>query len=190
MKELTLPPELSCEIREIYDSMVAAGPDILDHVWGLTLLHDACTWDSWAPFEFCLRWKRPLNRNNWGMQYSFIPYWEQTIVKLPREELYASFYIEEPASRVICIFYNDTDWEGELRIPLDWEKLKLGSPDGVEVENVAHHHVKLEEKATNYKLNRYSFTENTNEYARIEDGAVVFPMTGYNYRMLVLQRKP
>ena len=28
MKELTLPPELSCEIREIYDSMVTAYDEV------------------------------------------------------------------------------------------------------------------------------------------------------------------
>ncbi len=173
-----------------YDAMIAAGPDIVDHIWGQTLLHDACTWDAYAPFEFAMRWKRPLNRHNWGMHYRFIPYWEQTAAKLPREELYASFYVEEPASRVIAIFYNDTDWSGELRIPLDWEQLKLGGPAGVEIENAAHHHVKLEHKHAISKLNRYSFSNNTNEYARIEAGSVIFPMTGYNYRMLVLQRKP
>ena len=39
MKELTLPPELSCEIREIYDSMVAAYDEVAGAV---TLTCDGC----------------------------------------------------------------------------------------------------------------------------------------------------
>ncbi|MDX9835226.1 MAG: hypothetical protein RBT36_08445 [Desulfobulbus sp.] len=39
MKELTLPPELSCEIREIYDSMVS---DYDEVAHGVTLSCDGC----------------------------------------------------------------------------------------------------------------------------------------------------
>ena len=73
MKELTLPPELSCEIREIYDSMVTAYDEVARAV---TLTCDGCpdnccdsyflhyTYREWASLRMGLRalGDEPLDR--------------------------------------------------------------------------------------------------------------------------------
>ena len=35
----------------------------------------------------------------------------------------------------------------------------------------------------------FVYEEDPDEYARIEDGYLLFPMTGWNYRMIVLYRQ-
>jgi len=85
-----------------YESMRKAGPDILDHIFGQTLLHDSTLWYSYGPWEYWLRVERALDRNGWGPEYRMIPYWEQSIVKMP-DQMYATFYKNDFIDKAICI---------------------------------------------------------------------------------------
>ena len=58
------------------------------------------------------------------------------------------------------------------------------------MENAAHSIIKTVKKHRDWRQGEYAFEANPKEYARIDGDAIVFPMTGYNYRMIVLYRTP
>jgi len=98
-----------------------------------------------------------------------------------------------PPHKAILILYNNTDWKGELRLKPVWTKLGFDSPEGLQVENAVHRTGMRIEKAKNEKgeyVEKAVFFERPEEYAKIEDGELLFPMTKFNYRMIVISRGP
>jgi hypothetical protein len=191
-----------------------------DHITGLVLLHDAYYWNSYVSGIAFERAANALRRVDFSDAYKMIPYWEQQVAKLP-EKMYASFFVRPapggtagtpidsagyyyktiagPADTVIAIFCNESDWQGEMRVPVDWKALGFAGPAGISAENAVHAYgfpLKITEgvktKETDpRKVRDYEreFTRLPEEYARIEGGALVFPMTPWNFRMIVLQRR-
>ena len=51
-----------------------------------------------------------------------IPYWNQTIVKLP-EKVYGTFYVHDSSKRVLLVLLNNNDDDRKLRLPLDWQRV-------------------------------------------------------------------
>ncbi|MCM8761907.1 MAG: DUF6067 family protein [Candidatus Omnitrophica bacterium] len=101
-------------------------------------------------------------------------------------------YLETLEDRAILIVYNESGYEGEVRIKVDWGKLGLGSPDRLKVENAVHSTGFRLEKRKDEKGNEYEeavFFPRSEEYAKIEGDEVVFPITKYNYRMIVIEKK-
>jgi hypothetical protein len=93
--------------------------------------------------------------------------------------------------KTIMIIYNNTEWEGVMRLKPDWDKLGLGSPETLTAENAVHSTGFRLEKTTNEKgeeIEKGVFFERPEEYARIENGELVFPMTKFNYRMIVISK--
>ncbi|MDD5706153.1 MAG: DUF6067 family protein [Kiritimatiellae bacterium] len=146
--------------------------------------------------------------------YTFVPYWEQKVVTPPFPEFYATFYTfkhqdsqwlpmkafslfhgmtaEQKAAyrKAICIFYNHSDYQGEMRLKVDWKALGFNGPEGVTAENAVHSIGFAVETTKNDKgedVHKAVFPPNAKETARIEGDEVVFPMTKWNYRMIVLQ---
>jgi len=188
------------------------GPDkIVDYLHGLCLLHDvdAVGWifSSPAREKVVERTIRALRQHRlYSPSYQFVPYWEQHFVEKPFEEFYASFYIRKPVQfqfsrfwmvydpfdtdpkpkKVVAIFFNNSDYNGILRLKLDWKALGFDSPDGLKVENAVHSTgFKVENPGT--KNEKGVFFPKPDEFARIEDGKLVFPIMEWNYRMIVLE---
>jgi len=193
---------------------------LAEHAQSIKMLHDSSQFYEryMTTGEYNNRLKNALLKHGWGSDYLMIPYWDQEIAPLP-ENLYASFYVKpakdsprpktfdtagyylrtmgnSSAEKVICIFSNESDWEGEMRVKPDWKKLGFASPEGLAVENAVHRvRVKyLNPEARNsddvdLPEGWFEYEEDPGEYARIENGELVFPMTKWNYRMIVLERK-
>lgn len=198
------------------------GPSIAQHMQSIAILHDS-SFHLWAysfPNEHTAPFKNALIRHNWGQQYIMIPYWDQKIVEMP-ENMYATFYVdpgdgakpktvdstgyycrsvENTPKKIICIFSNEGDYKGEVRIKPDWAKLGLKSLEGVTAENAVHRFkVKYLDPAWTeggtieddgfIKDEQYELVEDPGEYAKIENRELVFPMTDWNYRMIVMEKK-
>ncbi len=192
----------------------AAGcENVIDHLHGLCLLHDvpAVGWQIEGEREkVCERTYRAVERHRLSSPaYRFVPYWRQDIVQLPRPEIHASFYIlQEPwkiekgrdwafyaekqdtpvPKKAVMIVYNDSDFKGEMHLNPDWKKMGFDSTDGLLVENAVHSTGFRIEKARNDKgeeVDKAVFFPRPDETARIENGGIAFPMTPFNYRMIV-----
>jgi hypothetical protein len=141
----------------------------------------------------------------------FIPYWEQAVTKLDRPEFYASFYVKEPIKptghygmgkyayysnyetgldgihQAVLVLYNHGDYEGPVRLQIDWKQLGFDDWQQVKAINAVH--------ATGFRVKDWDapkkeaelYDKSAEEYARIEDGELVFPISEYNYRMIILQ---
>jgi hypothetical protein len=97
-----------------------------------------------------------------------------------------------PPKKAIMIVYNNTEWEGKMRLKPDWKKLGFDSPEGLKVENAVHSRGFRVEKTTNEKgqeIEKGVFFERPEEYAKIENGELVFPMTKWDYRMIVIEKE-
>jgi len=143
----------------------------------------------------------------------FIPYWEQKITKLERPEHYVSFYVKQPVRpyghgkwrklayysnydtgldgihQAVVVFYNHGTHEGPVSLALDWKQLGFADWRQVKAINAVHStgfRVKDWNVAPS-KIEAELYDNATAEYARIADGTLEFPITGYNYRMIVLQ---
>ena len=135
-----------------------------------------------------------------------IPYWQQKIVEAPFKDFYATFYVDSarqeedsidasgfyykdvkgPALKVICIFCNESDFSGEVRLKLDWKKIGFESADKVQAENAVH---SFDIRFKDVTKDDFEYVSNPAETALIENGELKFPITGWNYRMIVLQKK-
>ena len=122
--------------------------------------------------------------------YKYLPRYIQ--MQIPDEMEKERKYIETLEDRAILIVYNESDYEGEVRLKVDWGKLGLGGADTLKVENAVHSTGFRLEKRKDEKGQEYEeavFFPRPEEYARIEGDEVVFPITRYNYRMIVIEKK-
>jgi hypothetical protein len=168
-----------------YDGMRKAGPYMVDHIIGMTLLHDCTLWASYAPHEYWVRVERALEKVGFGPNFKMKPYWEQTICQLP-ENQFVTFYVNDFTDTAIGIFYNDSTAKGEQRVKLDWAKLGYADLSRVIVKNTGH-------ELTTYKHGnpniwhdyQCDYRPNPAFYARIEDGELVMPLMPYDYQMVI-----
>ncbi|MGA2618240.1 MAG: glycoside hydrolase domain-containing protein [Thermoguttaceae bacterium] len=104
------------------------------------------------------------------------------------EEARAELMAMKPKAFVIV--YNDTAWEGTLRLRVDWDKLGLGKPESLKATNAVHSTGFRVENANGAKgemIEKAVFFSRPQEYAKIEQGELVMPMTKFNYRMIVIE---
>ena len=87
---------------------------------------------------------------------------------------------------MICIFCNESDFAGEMHLKLDWKKIGFESAEEVVAENAVH---AFDVHFNDPKNGGFEYVSNPKETARIEDGELKFPMTPWNYRMIVLRKK-
>ncbi|MDD5707033.1 MAG: hypothetical protein PHR35_14005, partial [Kiritimatiellae bacterium] len=95
--------------------------------------------------------------------------------------------------KTVMLVYNHSDWAGELRLKPDWKKIGLGAPADLMVENAVHRTGIRMEKTKDREgkeTEQPVFFDRPAEYARIEGEDLVFPMTKWSYRMIVLEKKP
>jgi len=161
-------------------------------------------------------WDAVEKQNLFTPFYRFVPYWEQKVVKEPFKDFYSSFYFfrhedvdalpmkgfsmfkdltpeqQKAYRKVVCIFYNHSDFEGEMRLKPDWKALGFDGPQGVTALNAVHStgfrlDTKKDDKGQDVQV--AAFPPVPEETARIEGDEVIFPMTPWNYRMIVLEEK-
>jgi hypothetical protein len=155
-----------------------------------------------------------LNRYHYHSPFNrFVGYWEQDITTLDRPEFFASFFIKQPVGmaahygvtalrfyshydtglddthQAILILYNHGTYDGPVRLKLDWKKLGFDDWKNVKAINAVH--------STGFRVLDWEkpipelagelYDKSKEEYARIKDGMLEFPITEYNYRMIVLQ---
>jgi hypothetical protein len=95
--------------------------------------------------------------------------------------------------KAFLVVYNDSDWQGEVRLKVDWQQLGLGAPDTLQVTNALHRTGFRVEKARDKdgkEVEKGVYFERTEEFAKIENGELVFPMTKHNYRLIVIEQRP
>ncbi|MBI2190914.1 MAG: hypothetical protein HYU36_02880 [Planctomycetes bacterium] len=190
------------------------GPDVLvDHMAGLMLLHDtpvilAGGFGPWHCNDAARRDFEAIRRYElYGCGYRFVPYWRQDMVSGLRENQYASFYIRQPVPmspwhwglwtreetdetlphRAVGIFCNESDSRGEVSVQVNLEKLGFKPGMKVVASNAVH--------STGYRVEHLGTPEEKGVfYPKPEEAAALtlggelrFPMTEWNYRMIVLE---
>jgi hypothetical protein len=109
----------------------AVGSQPVDQLFGLVLLHDSTYWMAYGRgYEHTVE---VLQQVNFDDRYRMIPYWRQQVVPLP-ENVFATFYVDEPAHRVLVVLLNNTEENRTLRLKLDWSALGL-DPGRVKVDD-------------------------------------------------------
>jgi len=172
-----------------YDSMREAGPYMVDHIFGMTLLHDCTLWAAYAPHEYWVRVERALEKVGFGPNFKMHPYWEQTICQLPQNQ-FATFYVNDFTDVVIGIFYNDSTAEGEQRVELDWAELGYADLSRVSVKNTGHELTKYQHGNPAIWFDyQCDFRPNPAYYARIEDRELVMPLMPYDYQMVIFEKE-
>jgi len=142
-----------------------------------------------------------------------VAYWRQDVVSMPSDDFYASFYIFEPfkkpgftngytklfgyhgdfeyrtdLKKVVCIFSNESDFNGPMRLKLDWKKLGFDSWKNLTVKNAVHSTGVRVENFGKEDQREVLFPKR-DEYAEIENGELVFPMSEWSFRMIVIERR-
>jgi hypothetical protein len=123
--------------------------------------------------------------------HEYLPLWIH--YENAREIEQARPQLEQMKDKAILIVYNDTAWEGEMRLKPDWTKLGLGAPETLKATNAVHSTgfrvEKTGEKDKDGKeIEKGVFFPRPEETAKIENGELVFPMTKFNYRMIVIEK--
>jgi len=81
---------------------------------------------------------------------------------------------------------NESDFSGELDLNIDWEKIGFESAADLAAENAVH---AFDIRFKDFKEEGFEYVSIPVETARIEEGRLKFPMTSWNYRMIVLEKK-
>jgi hypothetical protein len=169
-----------------YDRMREIGPYMVDHIFGMQLLHDASHWGSYAPWEYTVRLERALRRHNWGPNYQMTPYWHQQIVQMPQNQ-FATFYFDKFQRKAICIFYNDTAQSGEQRVTVDFARLGFRDPARLLVDNDGHEIATvLKAHPTIWSMDDCDFKPNPDYWVRLEGQTLHMPLKPYDYQMIVV----
>jgi hypothetical protein len=142
--------------------------DSAEYLLGLILIHDSTLWPAWIPPSTVKRWRHALREADFSDQYTFIPYWEQDVVDLRREQTYVSFYVDRERGRLLVVYLNHTDGSEPVRLDLDWEKLGL-DPAGATAKSLAHGYLG--------ERNR----------AGLDGGTLEFFCTPQDYRLIYVQ---
>jgi hypothetical protein len=191
------------------DINTPAGADATDHILGLTLLHDSSLWKAYMSSLASERFEEALRRHDWGANYKMIPYWEQQIVKAPKNMFVSLFVVPTetprtkavdsagsyyktlgvPAKKAILVICNESDFEGTVKLPVDWETLGFQSTEGLSVENAVHSTTLIKVHDEESGKETWKLGPNPDETASIAGGKLVFPMTPWNFRMIVLENK-
>ena len=74
------------------------GAQPVTHLYGLILLHDSGYWKAWGLKEGYRMVDEALRKCSFDDRYRMIPYWNQTLVRLP-EKAYATFYVDDRVKR-------------------------------------------------------------------------------------------
>jgi hypothetical protein len=161
------------------EEWAAVGSQPVDHLFGLVLLHDSGYWMAYGRgYEHTVE---VLRRCAFDERYEMIPYWEQRVVDLP-EGVFATFYRDPGAKRVILVLLNNNEENMNLRLALDWKALGFEDPGRVKVDDTwAARATPPQDPAKEADVPLCA------ALASIEDGRLVTPVGHANMRLLVLE---
>ena len=139
--------------------------------------------------------------------YRFVPYWHQDAATGLNDKQYVSWFVHEPIKvpdptcwkywtqeetdeslphRAVGIFCNESDWKGEMAVKVDLAKLGFKPGAKVKATNAVH--------STGYRVENPNtpqekgvFYPKPEETATLEGGILRFPMSEWNYRMIVIE---
>lgn len=140
------------------------GVQPVTHLYGLILLHDSTYWKAYGIQKGYEMVDAALAKYSFDERYQMIPYWSQQVVALP-EKVYATFYRDPQAQRVLMVLLNNNEEDLLLRLKLDWQALGFDDPTGLQVDDAVF-----------------------GEGARIEGGELVTPVGRANMRLLAISR--
>lgn len=138
------------------------GVQPVTHFYGLVLLHDSTYWKAYGNPEGYRLVDEALRKYQFDDRYRMVPYWSQKIVALP-ERVYATFYVDPGARRVLAVFLNNNEEDVLLRLDADWRALGFQGPDGLTVDDAVF-----------------------GRGARLEDGRLVVPVGRANMRLVAI----
>ncbi|MBI2191372.1 MAG: hypothetical protein HYU36_05255 [Planctomycetes bacterium] len=141
------------------------GVQPVTHLYGLILLHDGGYWKAYGNPQGYERVDGALRKYSFDERYRMIPYWRQKVVTLP-EKVFATFYRDDAAERVLVILLNNNENDLQLRLKLNWPELGFGDWRGLKVDDAV-------------------FLEG----ASIEDGELVTPIGCANMRLLAIEKQ-
>jgi hypothetical protein len=197
------------------DTVQKFGADVLeDHMAGLMLLHDCPVmfgggFSQWHANEPLVRTQDAIRKyelNSCG--YKFLPYWKDSTVSGLKENQYASFYVHQPLPinheywqfysrvetdtnlphRAIGIFCNESDWKGDMLAKVDLKK--LGFADGAKIKAInAVHSTGFRVDNSGTPQEKGVYFPKPEESATLNGDELRFPMTEWNYRMIVLEEE-
>ena len=148
--------------------------------------------------------------------YNFLPYWEQKAVTPPFAEFYPTFYVfrnedidnfkptgltmfrdmtpeqKKNYRKAVCIFYNHSDYAGTMRLKMNWQASDSPARRASRPKTPCIARAFAQEETKDDKGNKRFkpvFFPKPAEFARIEGDELVFPMTKWNYRMIVLETR-
>jgi hypothetical protein len=135
--------------------------------------------------------------NGWYHHQAFQQYFDK---HLPAYMTFVNFReteavrkdLEKMQDKAVMVVYNNSDFKGEMRLKPDWQKLGLGPPTDLRADNVVHSTGFRLEKGKDKEgkeAEKAVFFARPEESAKIENGEVVFPMTPWNYRMILLEQR-
>ncbi|MDD5706187.1 MAG: hypothetical protein PHR35_09695, partial [Kiritimatiellae bacterium] len=145
--------------------------------------------------------------------YRFLPYWRQNAATGLKDRQFVSWFIRQPIQmgpeaatrnywqywtreetdtnlphRAIGIFCNESDWKGEMAVKVDLKKLGFTHGAKIKAINAVH--------STGYRIENAgtpqengAFYPKPEETATIRGDEVRFPMTEWNYRMIVIEEE-
>lgn len=144
----------------------------------------------------------------YGCGYRFVPYWRQDAAAGLKEKQYVSWYVRQPQSiapwswrywtreetdetlphRAIGIVCNESDWKGEMALTVDLKK--LGFADGAKVKAInAVHSTGYRVENADTPEEKGAFFPKPEETATINGNELRFPLTDWNYRMIVIEEE-
>jgi hypothetical protein len=160
--------------RENWLSVYPNGGRESQYIFGLALLHNTAIWQAYFPLHYLeptYEALRAAELNNYSYDYS--GYWEQKSVTarpgVPVSIYRAKERLRQNAAkdRALLVLFNNTDYEGEVTLSVDWEDLYM-KPSEVTVASPAptDSPVSIDEK-----------------------GSIRCVAEPYNFRLIALKRK-
>ncbi len=183
---------------------------VWDHIKGLCLLHDMEKGAEAAPldyrYDYNPKWsvykavrardEQALIRHNiYSPAYDFVGYWDQKAATAPNANAYVSLYIRKDKEvkpydcdgttgpNVVFVVCNESDYRGEMRLPVDWKSLGFDPAKPFKAENLVHR-VGLRVNDPDPQTDKIVLFKKPEETAAVQDGKLTFPMTEWNYRMI------
>jgi hypothetical protein len=139
------------------------GPQPVTHLYGLILLHDSTYWKAYGIPQGYAMVDAALTKYLFDDRYRMVPYWSQTVVKLP-DKVYSTFYVDDKARRVLMVILNNNEQDLDLRLSLDWRALGFANAERLRVDDAVFH-----------------------QGAKIDGGQLVTPVGRANMRLLAIE---
>ena len=101
-------------------------PEAMEHILGLTLLHDSHVWPANAPLKPVKKIWKALRKFGWNDDLIFLPYWKERIreyLSWGEKDIVVSAYLKPDNSSMALVIFNNSPKEKKVMLKLNPEKL-------------------------------------------------------------------